>query len=129
MSFSSTAGGLLGLAASPAAILLTGLILRNPLTPVWLRSEAVATAAGFVLTVGVCLAIAYAVSGLTAAALPYWAIAILVAAIPTASTLCLWKALGIGDRFARAETGHSPFRRSPPYPAAQFAREQIANPV
>jgi uncharacterized RDD family membrane protein YckC len=112
MSLYSMAGGLLGLVALPAAILLTGLLLRNPLAPAWLRGEAAATAAGLALTVGVCLAISHAVSALAAAALPYWAIGVLVAVVPVASTLGLWRAFDIGDRLARAESGHSPFRRA-----------------
>jgi len=129
MSFYSTAGGPLGLAALPAAVLLTGLVLRNPLAPAWLRSEAVATAAGLVLTIGVCLVISHAISGLAAAALPYWAIGILLAAIPAASTFGLWKAFDIGDRLAHTESGHSPFRRARSSAVARFARAQIADPV
>jgi hypothetical protein len=105
------AGGLLGLVAMPAAILLTGLVVRNPAAPTWLQNEAASTGAALVLTVGVCLTIAYAVSGLEGSALPYWAIAILIVAVPAASTLLLWKALGLGGWLMRAESGHSPFRR------------------
>lgn len=129
MSLYSTAAGLLSLAAIPAAVLLTGLILRNPLAPVWLRSEAVATAASLVLTAGFCVAVTYAIPVLAAAAAPHWAIGILVAAIPAASTLVLWRAFNIGDRLARAESGDSPFRYALPSAATQVAREQIANPV
>jgi ABC-type glycerol-3-phosphate transport system permease component len=115
MSFEfSAAGGLPGQVAMPAAILLTGLVVRNPAAPTWLQNEATSTGAGLVLTVGVCLTIAYAVSGLEGSALPYWAIVLLIVAVPATSTFLLWKALGLGDRLMRAESGHSPFRRMRP---------------
>ena len=121
------ASGLLGLAAMCAAILFAGVFLRNPLAPRWLQTEAAATGAGLVLTVGICLAVAYAVSNLEGANLTYRTIAPLVAGVPTVTTLVLWKVLNIGDRLARAEAGHSSFRRTRSPDAAQVASAEIAD--
>ncbi len=126
MSFYSAAGGLLSLAAIPAVILLTGLIVRNPLAPSWLRNEAIATAAGLLLTGGICLAATYAVSGFEAAALPFWATGILLPGVPAASAVLLWKVFNVSARLARAEAGHSPFRRLHPTAVAPVAGPQIA---
>lgn len=119
--FYFAAAGLLGLVVTCAAIVLAGLFLRNPLAPAWVQSEAVATGAGLVLTVGICLAVAYAVSGLEAASLSYRTIAPLVAGVPAATTLLLWNAFDIGDRLAQAEAGHSPFGRARPSETAIVA--------
>jgi hypothetical protein len=129
LSFYLVTGGLLGLAAIAAVILLTGLILRNPLAPVWLHNEAVATGAGLVLTIGVCLAVAYAVSGLEVAALPSWAIGILVVVVPAATTFALWTAFSIGERLARTESGSSPFRHAQPPAATKTTPGQVAGPI
>ena len=126
MSFYSAAGGLLSLAAIPALILLTGLIVRNPFAPAWLHTEAIATAAGLLLTGGICLAATYAISGFETAALPTWAIGILLAGVPAAATFLLCKVFNVSDRLARAEAGHSPFRRLHPAAAAPVAGPEIA---
>lgn len=125
--FYFAAGGLLSLAAMCAAILFAAVCLRNPLAPRWLQTEAAATGAGLVLTVGICLAVAYAVSTLEGANMTYRSIAPLVAGVPTVTTLLLWKVLNIGDRLARAEAGHSSFRRTRSPDAAQVTSAQIAD--
>jgi hypothetical protein len=127
MSFHSVAG-LLGLVAFPAAILLAGLVVRNPRAPAWLRTEGVATGAVLVVTAVTVVAIMHALSALAAADVAYPVIAILVVGMPSASAVLLWKACRIGDRLARADAGASPFRYERAAPGAQDAG-QTAEPA
>ena len=112
---------LLGLVAACAATLLTGLVLRDPHAPGWLKSEGVATGAALVLTALVLVAMTYAASELTAAKLHYALVACVIAAVLVGATWALWAVLDLGDRFARAEAGHSPFARPMSLPALQSA--------
>ena len=123
----SAAINLLGLVAISGAVLLTALVLRNPLGPNWLRSEGVAQAAGLVLTAGVCLAIANAIAELVDANIHYSVAVILTGAVVAASNYILWKAFNIGERLKRTESGRSPFAREWPQPQAPAALEQSAN--
>jgi hypothetical protein len=128
MSFYAVSG-LLGLVAFPAAILLAGLTVRNPRAPAWLRTEGVATGAVLLLTAVTVVAIMHALSALATADVAYPVIAILVAGIPSASAVLLWKAFGVGDRLARADAGGSPFRPDRTAPGAQDTGKQAAEPA
>lgn len=121
MSFIGAAINLLGLVGVCAATLLAGLMLRDPFAPGWLRSEAVAVAAGLVLTASVMVVIGYALAGLIAAGVHYAVALCLVGAVLAASPYALWKAFNVGERLARADAGQSPFARigkseTPPVP-------------
>lgn len=105
---------LFGLVAISGAVLLTALVLRNPLGPKWLRDETVAYAAALVLTAGVCVAIPNAAAGLIDANIHYGIAVILTGAAFAASSYILWNAFNIGERLARTESGRSPFARERP---------------
>ncbi len=102
---------LFGLVAISGAVLLTALVLRNPLGPKWLRDETVAYAAALVLTVGVCVAIPNAAAGLIDANIYYGVAVILTGAALVASSYILWNSFNIGERLERTESGQSPFAR------------------
>jgi uncharacterized membrane-anchored protein len=105
---------LFGLVAISGAILLTALVLRNPLGPKWLRNETVAYAAALVLTVGICVVIPNAATGFIDANIHYSVAVILTGAVLVASSYILWKAFNIRERLERTETGRSPFARERP---------------
>lgn len=105
----TAAPGAVGLVAVPGAVLLAGLILRNPFAPRWLSNDAMGQAAGLLLSAAVLAAVSHAIDSFVAAGLSKAAIAVLLVAIPTASVYAFWKAFDIGKRLARAESGQSPF--------------------
>jgi hypothetical protein len=109
----SAAINVLVLIAVSGAVLLTALVLRNPLGPKWLRNEAAAQAAGLVLTAGVCVAISNAVAELVDANIHYSIAVILTGAFFAASSYMLWRAFNVGGRLKRTEAGRSPFAREP----------------
>jgi hypothetical protein len=111
MSFIGAAINLLGLVGISAATLLAGLMLRDPFVPGWLKSEAVAVAAGLVLTAGAMMAIGFALAGLIAANIHYSVAVLVVSLVLAASPYVLWKAFNVGERLARADAGQSPFAR------------------
>ena len=102
---------MLGLVAFSGAVLLTMLLLRNPVGPNWLKSEFIAQAAALVLTAGACLAIPNAVAGLIDANIHYGIAIVLTCAVLAASIFVLWKAFDIGERLKRTEPGRSPYAR------------------
>ena len=102
---------LVGLVAVSGAILLTGLILRNPLGPQILQTDLAAQSAALVLTAAVLVAAVYAHQGFVAAGLDATAAAAAVVAVIAASVVLFWKALRVGERLKRADQGGSPFER------------------
>jgi hypothetical protein len=100
-----------GLVAFSGAMLLTMLLLRNPVGPNWFKSEFIAQAAALVLTAGACLAISNTVAGLIGANIHYGIAIVLTCAVLAASIYVLWKAFDIGERLKRTESGRSPFAR------------------
>jgi hypothetical protein len=124
----SAAINLLGLVAITGAVLLTALVLRNPLAPNWLRSESVANAATLVLTAGVFVAISNAAAGLIGENINYGVAVILTGATLVVSSYVPWKVFNIGERLARTESGRSPFgrERSQLQPQAAVALEHSA---
>jgi hypothetical protein len=117
----SVAISLLYLVALSGAVLLTGLVLRNPHAPKWLRGEFVAQAAALILTAGACVAIPNAAAGLIDANIHYGIAVILTGAALVASSYVLWKIFNIGERLARTESGRSPFARERPQLESQTA--------
>ena len=111
---------LFSLVAVAGAVLATGLVLRHPHLPAWLRSEGVAQGAGLALTAAVCVAVGHAGSALIDARIHYVVATGVVLAVLAASTVVLWKLFGLSARLARADAGQSPFHtdRLPPQPLA-----------
>lgn len=102
---------LVGLVAVSGAILLTALVLRNPLGPQILQTDFAAQTAGLVLTAAVLVAAVYAHQELVAAGLDAAAAAAAVVAVIAASVVLFWKAFRVGERLRRADEGRSPFER------------------
>jgi hypothetical protein len=102
---------LVGLVAVSGAILLTGLILRNPLGPQILQTDFAAQSAGLVLTAAVLVLAIYAHQGFVAAGLDATAAAAAVVGVIAASVTLFWKAFRVGERLKRADEGRSPFGR------------------
>lgn len=105
----SAAAGAVGLVAVSGAVLLTGVVLRNPFTPRWLRNDAVAQAAGLLLSAAVLAAVSHAIGFFVAANISTPVIVVLTGTVPAASAYAFWKLFGIGERLARTESGQSPF--------------------
>jgi hypothetical protein len=100
---------LVGLVAVSGAILLIGLILRNPLGPQILQTDFAAQTAGLVLTAGVLVATVHAHQGFVAAGLEATTAAALVTAVMAVSAIVFWKGFRVGERLKRADEGRSPF--------------------
>jgi len=115
----SAAIDLLGLVAVSAAILLTGLLLRDPRLPAWLRSDGIAQGAGLVLTAAFCFAVGFAGNGLIAAKVHYSVVPIVIGIAFVGATLVLWKIFKIGARLARANSAQSSRDRDAQAPGYQ----------
>jgi len=110
-SFLSAAVPLLSIVALSAVTLLAMLVMRNPSSPSWLKSEGVAQGAGFVLTTGYYMAVGSASDALIAANIHYLLVVVLIAAVLVYSTYALWTLFAVGKRLKRADEGLSPFAR------------------
>jgi NhaP-type Na+/H+ or K+/H+ antiporter len=102
---------LLGIVAVSAAVLLTMLVLRNPFSPRWLKSEGVAQGAAFVLTACFFVGVGFASDALIAVKFHYLLVVALIAAVVILSTYGLWTLFAVGKRLKRADEGLSPFSR------------------
>lgn len=102
---------LVGLVAVSGAILLTGLILRNPLGPQILQTDFAAQTAGLVLTAAILAIAVYAHQGFVATGLDAATAAAAVTAVIGLSIVLFWKAFRVGERLKRADEGRSPFGR------------------
>lgn len=100
---------LAGLVATVGAVLAASLVLRNPHSPAWTKTESVAQATSFVLVTMFAGVLAWATAGMIGAGLHFTYAALIAPAIVAGSGCLLWLAFGIGERLRRADAGRSPF--------------------
>jgi hypothetical protein len=98
---------LASLVAVSGAILLTGLMLRNPLGPQRLQTDFAAQAASLILTAALLVVVTVAHQGFVTAGLNPIAAAAAVVGIITVSLVLFWKAFHLGERLNRADSGRS----------------------
>jgi len=99
------------LVAYAAAILLAGLVLRNPKAPTWLRVEFAAQMASLVLVALLMVIVVYAMQGFLSAGLNYPEALFAIVATPIVARYLVWKTFRIGERLKAADAGRSPFER------------------
>jgi len=97
------------LVGAAGVLLLSGLVLRNPRSPRWLRSEGAAMGASLGLVVLLMGAFGYAADGLFTAGLDHYVSAAVTAIVLIAAVYLIWTIFHVGERFKSADAGLSPF--------------------
>lgn len=95
------------------AILLTGLVFRNPFRPRWLHRDSASTLAALAISAAVCFGAGYFIAGTFAAGFDIAVVLVLTPAVFLAAGYAIWRGFDIGERLRRADAGQSPFYAHP----------------
>lgn len=103
--------GLVSVVAVVAGLLSMMLVLRNPLSPRWLRSELAAQGLSIAFVALFSFAVGRALTDMITMNVPLLFASLVTLGVLFVSGTLFWSAFRIGERLRRADAGHSPFER------------------